>query len=233
MKKCPKCQTVHEKKGKYCSRTCANSRVWSEDDKKKKSLAAKVSKKVLAASIKHRKKRDERECLTCKTKFYCYHWKIKKYCSLHCAVRDRDRLESISNTRKKLFAKGKLKITGGVTKWHSVSSLKGVIKVQGSYEVRMCKVLDTWVLKSKILFWEYTNDRIMYIGEDKKEHSYLLDFKIYRLDGTFYYIETKGYEVEKDRLKWKSVKEQGLELEVWFEKEIKEAEQANQVEAQD
>jgi predicted nucleic acid-binding Zn ribbon protein len=37
MKICPKCGTKHEKNGKFCSRTCANSRVWSEEDKRKKS----------------------------------------------------------------------------------------------------------------------------------------------------------------------------------------------------
>jgi 5-methylcytosine-specific restriction endonuclease McrA len=36
MKVCPKCNSKHGKSGKYCSRKCANSRTWSEDDKKKK-----------------------------------------------------------------------------------------------------------------------------------------------------------------------------------------------------
>lgn len=36
MKKCPKCGTEHEKKGTFCSRACANSRTWTEDDKQKK-----------------------------------------------------------------------------------------------------------------------------------------------------------------------------------------------------
>lgn len=35
-KACPKCGTMHDKSGQYCSRTCANSRSWSEDDKQKK-----------------------------------------------------------------------------------------------------------------------------------------------------------------------------------------------------
>jgi len=39
MKICPKCNTAHEKSGIFCSRTCANSRVFSEDSKKKKSVA--------------------------------------------------------------------------------------------------------------------------------------------------------------------------------------------------
>ena len=41
MKKCPKCNTEHDKSGKYCSRSCANSRVFSEESKLKKSLSQK------------------------------------------------------------------------------------------------------------------------------------------------------------------------------------------------
>ena len=41
MKICPKCNHRHEKSGKYCSRICANSRTWSDEDKKKKSETLK------------------------------------------------------------------------------------------------------------------------------------------------------------------------------------------------
>jgi Zn finger protein HypA/HybF involved in hydrogenase expression len=41
MKQCPKCNKEHTKVGVYCSRTCANSRVFSEEAKLKKSLALK------------------------------------------------------------------------------------------------------------------------------------------------------------------------------------------------
>jgi hypothetical protein len=41
MKICPKCGSSHEKKGVFCSRKCANSRVWSQEDKDKKSKASK------------------------------------------------------------------------------------------------------------------------------------------------------------------------------------------------
>lgn len=39
MKNCPKCEKDHEKLGSYCSRQCANSRSWSQEDKDKKSIA--------------------------------------------------------------------------------------------------------------------------------------------------------------------------------------------------
>jgi hypothetical protein len=42
MKKvCPKCGTLHEKNGNFCSRSCANSRSWTADAKQKKSKALK------------------------------------------------------------------------------------------------------------------------------------------------------------------------------------------------
>lgn len=41
MKICPKCGTPHEKSGSYCSRTCANSRTFSQEAKRKKSIAIK------------------------------------------------------------------------------------------------------------------------------------------------------------------------------------------------
>ena len=39
MKQCPKCNAVHEKKGTYCSRVCANSRQWSSETNNKRSVS--------------------------------------------------------------------------------------------------------------------------------------------------------------------------------------------------
>jgi hypothetical protein len=41
MKVCPKCNTQHEKPGIFCSRKCANSRSWSDEAKKAKSISLK------------------------------------------------------------------------------------------------------------------------------------------------------------------------------------------------
>jgi len=41
MKVCPKCNIEHNKNGLFCSRSCANSRTWSEEDKRKKSESSK------------------------------------------------------------------------------------------------------------------------------------------------------------------------------------------------
>ena len=41
MKQCPKCNAEHTKSGKYCSRKCANSKVWTEEQKKQRSETLK------------------------------------------------------------------------------------------------------------------------------------------------------------------------------------------------
>ena len=41
MKQCPKCDKEHDLSGKFCSRSCANSRVFSDEAKLKKSIALK------------------------------------------------------------------------------------------------------------------------------------------------------------------------------------------------
>ncbi len=51
-KKCPKCgsgfvtKNGGSKSKKFCSRSCANSKEWSDEDKKKKSISAKSSEKL-------------------------------------------------------------------------------------------------------------------------------------------------------------------------------------------
>lgn len=53
MKTCPKCNIEHSKNGIFCSRTCANSRVWNEEDKLKKSKANKKSIRVKEAAARN------------------------------------------------------------------------------------------------------------------------------------------------------------------------------------
>ncbi len=40
-KTCPKCNNTHSKNGTFCSRSCANSRIWSDESKKKRSQKLK------------------------------------------------------------------------------------------------------------------------------------------------------------------------------------------------
>jgi hypothetical protein len=51
IKICPKCESQHEKDGTYCSRKCANSRYWSEEDKIKKSEATKLYNEKMGINV--------------------------------------------------------------------------------------------------------------------------------------------------------------------------------------
>lgn len=119
------------------------------------------------------------------------------------------------------YKSGKKQALGGRTKWYSYKN----IKVQGSYEYRTCFVLDNFVEHGALKSWDYTNDRIPYIKNNGKNATYLFDFKVYRNDGTFFYIETKGFKRENDDLKWEAAKSLGLCLIVWFKEDIERAEQ--------
>lgn len=119
-----------------------------------------------------------------------------------------------------MFKNKTLTVTGGTTKWIKYKN----ISVQGSYEYRACIILDKWKSDGKIRDWEYTNDRVQYVGLDGKNHNYLLDFKVFTYDGGFYYIETKGYKKDVDDLKWAAVKNAGHKLVIWFDNDLKREE---------
>lgn len=95
MKICPKCGVEHNKQGLYCSRSCANSRVWREEDKLKKSISAKNSEKVNNANSKLRDYKKERPitivtsiCLRCGKEIFHRSWENKKYhkeCWIKCS----------------------------------------------------------------------------------------------------------------------------------------------------
>ena len=79
MKKCIKCDKEHDGtfgSGKYCSRSCANSRTFSEESKKKKSLANKGN----SSWNKGKKLRWETStCLHCGEDIHHYKSTPKKY----------------------------------------------------------------------------------------------------------------------------------------------------------
>lgn len=218
---CENCQKEHEGtygSGRFCSAECA--RGFSTKGKRKEINEA-VSKKLIDKTEKITK-----ICPQCSNEFKvnpCL--KHQKCCSYSCSTKFRggwnishDKLskEDWSEINKKPYAEGKRVMVGGLTKWFDYKN----IRVQGTYELRTCQILDIWKSDNVIKDWEYTKDRVDYIGEDGKKHSYLLDFKVFTNEGFFYYIEVKGYEHSNDPLKWKAVRDKGHKLEVWFEKDI-------------
>jgi hypothetical protein len=128
--------------------------------------------------------------------------------------------KKMSETRKLNIAMGQ-KITGGYTKWYNYKD----IRVQGSYEVRTCRLLDIWKERGVIKDWIYGHSRFKYFDGEGIEHTYVVDFKVINNDNTFYFLETKGYKRENDDYKWKTVRDLGYNLVVWFLPDIIKNEQ--------
>lgn len=217
---CERCNIEHDGSygsGRFCSLKCANSR-----GIRTKEFKAKVRLTRMGISTKF----VTLICKNCKDEFNVKSSKRnkQKFCSGSCHISYRNKnnklsakhRENISTTRKNGIKSGRIKQTGGYTKWIKYKN----IKVQGSYELNTCLILDDWKENKKIKDWEYTNDKFTYIGLDNKNHSYLIDFKIFENDGTFYYLEVKGRVQEKDYLKWQAVRDKGHKLEIWFKRDI-------------
>lgn len=218
MKQCPKCNVPHAKPGTFCSRQCSNSRVWSEEDKKRKSESAKTSSKVKDANsvVRNRKKTPKfknPKCKWCGSDYFS-NGSRSLFCSDVC------KSANWSQAHLKAYASGRNYVAGGTSKWFEVITTKGPLKVQGSYEVRTVAILERWKNEGLIFDWEYTSDRFPYVGPDGKLHSYLLDFKIFEDGKLPWYLEVKGYATEKDEAKWLAVRALGHTLQVWFNQDI-------------
>ena len=222
MKICENCNQEHEGNfgsGRFCSSKCAKG---FSTKAKRKEINAIVSKKRKESAHKNVQK----TCLYCGKKFTVrWNMRTQKCCSVVCGskmsggwkkVHDKLSKNDWSDINKKSYANGHNYVAGGTTKWYDYNGFK----VQGTYELRTCKILDSWKRHNIIKDWEYTKDKIQYIGNDNKTHTYLLDFKVIANEEFNYYIEVKGYETPNDTLKWKAVRNAGYKLEVWFEKDI-------------
>lgn len=215
---CEYCKDEHDGSfgtGRFCCLKCAMS--FSSNFNKEERLS-KVS-----SSLKGRndfiwnkgRRKWVVKCKKCNKEFY----RNGKYCSIKCMGEDR-KSEEWSSLQKTLYATNQQQVGGGNTSWYNYKN----IRVQGTYELRVCRVLDFFVEEERIKSWEYTKDRFSYVGLDKNIHSYLVDFKIFNSDKSFYYLEVKGYKRDIDELKWKALRDTGNTLVVWYEEDIIENE---------
>ena len=156
--------------------------------------------------------KDKKFCVECGSVFYSFD--DIKTCSSKC------RNSLLSRLVSEQYASGKKKPFGGNGCRKSVSTSIGNLTVLSSYEAEACIIFDSWLAANKILRWEYTVDTFKYLDENGIERTYFPDFKITKLDGEFYYLETKGFQTIRDTFKWNSVKQQGFDIEVWFKDDI-------------
>lgn len=199
---------------KYCSRSCANSRQHSEQIKKKISYSLNKFHNFEVKQLKI-------ICKQCGCEFSWMHkrksQKQREFCSRICAGLYVSRFIDSSALIKLSYKNGK-KLGGHCrAKW---LDYKG-IKVQGTYQYKTCQILDNWKKIHKIYDWDYTNDRIPYVWNDGSDHIYNPDFKVFNSKEDWYYLQTKGYQQQKDVLKWTQTINQGYKLQVWFGKQIK------------
>jgi hypothetical protein len=175
MKICEKCNSEYDTiygSGRFCSRACANSRVWSEGDKKNKSESARKSIRVQEAL----KKASEKSPM------------------------NKVRLERITNVcvvcNKDIQTNIKRNQTYHRECWYSVAGgyRQGSGRSKGSYyedqwfdsdfEIEVAKFLNDSGIK-----WIRNTRRFYYSWNDKKTY-YIPDFYLedYQL-----FLETKGY----------------------------------------
>lgn len=198
MKICPKCDKSHNKKGTYCSRSCANSRTWSEEDKLKKSIAAKNSVKAKDANKNRRIERVSRSCVVCNTQFLVLPKSTKKCCSRKCIY-------------KYLSEKNKGK-TGGYREGsgRSISGYYNDIYCGSTYEL-------VWVMYNihhNIKFNRFEG-YIIY----NKNKKYYPDFVLE--DGTI--VEIKGYYTSTVDDKCEAAKNQNYNVNVLYKEDLKYA----------
>ena len=84
---------------------------------------------------------------------------VQQYLIIPRSIRSEESKQRISKGALKSYQDGQ-RVGGGFTKWHDYKN----IRVQGTFELRTCQILDIWKESNVIKDWEYTNDRIEYIG---------------------------------------------------------------------
>jgi len=249
---CLKCKNRYEyeerekvnKHSKYCSLKCSNSRIHNFETKvkiKKSVIKSYNNTKLLVGTqVKKETKKirvnikiildlkNLKVCSQCSKSFFTKRkpWKFwKNFCSNSCTTTFFWRIGYLTSIVKERIRKGLYVHTGGTCKKIKFTSSNWKVQIiQGSYEYRMCLILEKLKELRYLKEWESTNDFFPYIGLDWKEHFYFIDFKVYDFNWNFYYIETKGYQTLTDILKWNSIKKLWYRLEVYFLKDIQEKE---------
>lgn len=197
MKICPKCGINHTKSGKFCSRSCANSRTWSEEDKLARSISLKNSEKCKLANEKQKLPNIIKNCIICNKEMTIKSTSNKKCCSRECV----HKFISINNKNK----------TGGYREGsgRSISGYYQNIYCGSTYEL-------VWVmynLHHNIPFKRF--DGYIIYDENKK---YYPDFILN--DNTI--IEIKGYHTDTVDIKCQAAIQQGYNIKVLYKQDLKE-----------
>ena len=124
--------------------------------------------------------------------------------------KEESRKEKIRIKINERYANGWEVKCGRCKKIEYISDIAGIIKVDGSWELKVAQYLD----KNNIR-WERNKKRFDYINLKNKKSTYCPDFYIYDWNT---YLEVKGYKTELDDCKWSQFAEP---LIVWNKQELK------------
>lgn len=211
MKYCPKCNVEHSKAGIFCSRACANSRIFSEESINKKSIA----NKIWAISNPDISKENAKRASDAASRKYNV---IKRYCGI-CN-------KGITQGNKSGLCKKHFEESESKSEY--IARRKNYIRKQ---VYNIWSDSNVWLLSSlEIKFYEKLEETkikwikpryISYITNDGKSHRYFPDFYLPDINR---YIETKGYYWPSDKIKMNLVLSQNpeLDIEILFETDIEQ-----------
>jgi hypothetical protein len=128
-------------------------------------------------------------------------------------VKMEEKRRKVSENMKLRYASGWEPVCGRSKKYNYESPAAGKIKVDGTWELKVAKYLDSLGVD-----WIRNKKRFDYIKPNGSKSTYQPDFYVKDWD-TF--LEIKGYETELDRAKWKQFPEK---LQVWYREKINKLE---------
>lgn len=222
MKICPKCNIEFDKNTKFCSRKCANSRLFSEETKRKKSEACKKfystdkgKELKLQRSEFAKAQKPAKETKKKISDSLIRYYQTENGLNHKKTISDRmvKRIISI-NERQKLSISAKKRKFGGHTSKHRIFFQKNngeIIYLQSSFEIQFAEILE----KLNII-WERPKPFI-WVDKNNISHRYYPDFKINNI-----YVDTKNdYLALIDKPKIEAVKKQNnIDLRIVTEKQI-------------
>lgn len=109
--------------------------------------------------------------------------------------------------------------------WHEIAGRR--IYFRSSWEKKYAEHLQALKERYEIIEWEHEPKTFWFEAIKRGVRSYLPDFRVHRIDGTFYWVEVKGYMDARSKTKLKRFKKYYPEEEIivvdetWFKKHKK------------
>lgn len=182
IKICPKCADEHTKDGKFCSRSCGNSRIRTEEFKEKIRVWAKANPRgwavdpklnlnnlrpnlgAQAVKTKWSKLRQKITCKECNIEFeVAYSARNRKYCSVECS--NKNKYHTNSNRKKTSFYKG--------------------FRMESGAELIFAQQCD----QLGIIWYKNTSQSFPFVNSAGKKSKYYPDFYLEQYD---IWVEIKG-----------------------------------------